>query len=329
MKKIFILIAFSIFLITCIKTNKNETESALYIQEEKNINENIIDDNIMLEYTKIEYIEEKAIIITDNLSIFDSPSFFGKKINQLAFGSIITIYAIGNNYNLANEQFNYWYKISNTEDLWINALFVKKFPFYVNSEEKGRWNEFHEVNILINDINNGEYLINIPLRKEEEINIEVNKNIVIELFSFGKLVEYNFIIFNSKYDNLCKLLMEYIYDTKRRIQSVIIQNEYLIEGNFMETDSIYYMPGYKAYYTIHNTGFIKGLEITNKDEEFLFGLRAGESSTYLEILFGPPMDLEYSNSKNLIWVYYILNGIKVYFEIENDRVLSINYQAML
>jgi len=53
-------------------------------------------------------------------------------------------------------------------------------------------------------------------------------------------------------------------------------------------------------------------------------LRIGVESSYLEKLFGKPSEKEYNESGNLVWYYYG-NHSPLYFEIDNDKIISINF----
>jgi hypothetical protein len=88
---------------------------------------------------------ERGLIFTENLRIRDLPSTNGKVVgtcirdvvieqngtrNVLYENKIINIYEKSGSQTMQNGFFDYWYKISETENYWINAYYVAFFPIY-------------------------------------------------------------------------------------------------------------------------------------------------------------------------------------------------------
>ncbi len=88
---------------------------------------------------------ERGIIFTDNLRIRNAPSITGKVIGTcidevvveqngiaeiLYKNKIINIYEKSGTKTMKDGVFDYWYKISDTMNCWINAYYVALFPIY-------------------------------------------------------------------------------------------------------------------------------------------------------------------------------------------------------
>jgi len=304
---------------TCTKTQPKEINTIQEIQNEKNIVNSL--ENVITTYHY-----DKAIIIADKLNVRDDSSFTGNIIDKYSFGKEVTIYATRDFGNVINNEYNCWYKLSNTEDVWANSLYVRRFPIYISSEEKvkdsfyDRYTSkaFIEIIDIIETNNKKYFIIGYGGSNYDKFQkIEIGSLLIVDDFHYN--------IIDNKFDNLFKL-SENMCQIVEKLS--IIKKEYLIKGEFEKTDSEYYFSGYRAIYHVLNSGFIKGLKITNKDEWLSFGLRIGTDSSYLEELFGAPTEKEYNESNNLVWYYYesyLYNTNMIYFEIDdNGKIISIN-----
>jgi hypothetical protein len=276
-------------------------------------------------------VNEKAVVITDNLNIRNAPSLNGTIIDKYHFGKIVTIYAIKDYRNTINGEYNCWYKLSDTEEVWSNALFIKRFPFFINSAENiildDRWNI--STTIEINDIIeiNSKYYFGIYLLPDRTNKLQtgIDKTILIN--------DLHFNIIDNNYSNLYKSTYENMKELIDELHPIIIQEEYFVESiPFADGGGIYYMPGYKAEY--NDIWGISKLEITNKEQNFFYGLRIGERKSYLEKIFGLPMEIKYSGYNNPIWVYrtsphYHHSPYTLSFEIENEQILNIIWKQEL
>jgi hypothetical protein len=270
-------------------------------------------------------VNEKAVVTTDNLNIRNLPSLDGTIIDNIYFGNVVTIYAIRDYKNTINGEYNCWYKLSNTEEIWANALYIKRFPFFINSDEYIDWSHvFYEYPsraiIKINNFNefNGKYYFTIIhgySDEPNELDVEMNTMISID--------DIHFTILNNNYDNLYKIVNENIYKINEKLFPTITYDEYLASGG------IYEKLGYKAFYSYINPaygGFIKKLEIKDKEERFICGLRLGEKRSYLEKIFGFPTEIKYDKSDNIIFSYSLFNDEFVRFKIENDEITIIEWE---
>jgi hypothetical protein len=95
---------------------------------------------------------ERGIIFTENLRIRDTPStngnIVGNCLNEVVVqqntakevvfevlyeNMIVNIYEKSGTQTMQNGTFDYWYKISDTKNYWINAYYVALFPIYFRS----------------------------------------------------------------------------------------------------------------------------------------------------------------------------------------------------
>jgi hypothetical protein len=279
-------------------------------------------------------VNEKAVVITDNLNIRNSPSLDGTIIDKYYFGKIVTIRAIRDYKNSINGEYNCWYKLSDTEEVWANALFIKRFPFFINSIEKDNSAGIYgilstSITIEINDIIeiDRKYYFSIYFLPDRtnKLQIEMDKTILVNNLHFN--------IIDNNYDNLYKSTYENMNELINELHPIIIQEEYLIQST-VGRSGIYYMPGYKADYTTAFGGFITKFEVSNEDQYFFCGLRIGEKSSYLEKIFGFPTEIIYNESHNPIWVYrtspyYEHMPQNLCFEIENNQIIIIKWEQEL
>jgi hypothetical protein len=96
----------------------------------------------------IPLINSGAINITNNLNIRDIPSTKGNVLRQSSFGEHFNIYEKRGSGNIENGVMDLWYRVSDGE--WINALYLRTFPFYIASDSTRTFrNEFKLNNIII------------------------------------------------------------------------------------------------------------------------------------------------------------------------------------
>jgi hypothetical protein len=317
MKKYFIILCSIIMCFSaCTKTQPKETNTAQEIQNAQ--------DNGK---TMTLYYPEKAIVIANKLNVRDTSSFTGNVIDQYNFGKEVTIYVIRDYGNVINDEYNCWYSLSHTENIWVNSLYIKTFPFFVSSEEKKEdiWNPYVSKSIIqiedIKKVNNKNVFI--ICNDYDVYDNSYKETLSIEIDSLLIINDLHYNIIDNKYDNLYRLT-EIIEGIAGYLLSRIIQKEYLVEGEFKDTGSIYYNDGYRATYHILADEFIRKLEITNENEQFLPGLCIGGKSAYLEKILGTPSEKKYNESGYLTWYYYG-NHSPLYFEIYNDKIISVNW----
>jgi hypothetical protein len=102
---------------------------------------NKIVKNILMKYyfflilislnTSFLFCQEKGIIFTENLRIRNNPSLNADIINTRSCCAV-TIYDKSGTKEFKNGIFDYWYKISENENQWVNAFYVAIFPIFFN-----------------------------------------------------------------------------------------------------------------------------------------------------------------------------------------------------
>jgi hypothetical protein len=82
------------------------------------------------------FISDGCINITKKLNVRNAPSIKGKIIRQASFGDCFHIWEEKGSKITKDGVFDLWYKVSADKEEWINALYARKFPFYISSDEK-------------------------------------------------------------------------------------------------------------------------------------------------------------------------------------------------
>lgn len=124
-REILILFLLLIF-ISC--KEKNKVSQNIYKQ-------NYTSESIQTPEKEPSYISSGCINITKKLNVRNAPSVKGKTIRQASFGDCFHIWEERGSKMTKDGVYDLWYKISDKEE-WINALYSRKFPFYISSEEK-------------------------------------------------------------------------------------------------------------------------------------------------------------------------------------------------
>ena len=79
------------------------------------------------------FSQDRGIVSTNTLRIRSAPSINSQIVGTTHFCDIIHIYDISGTNQIVGNIFDLWYKISETEEKWVNAFYINKFPFYLNS----------------------------------------------------------------------------------------------------------------------------------------------------------------------------------------------------
>lgn len=80
-------------------------------------------------WSQVIFSQEKGLVDANKVNIRNSPSIENSKVlYQLNAGDQITVYSITGDKSVSNSVLNFWYKISQDEEIWINAEYVYTFP---------------------------------------------------------------------------------------------------------------------------------------------------------------------------------------------------------
>jgi hypothetical protein len=74
---------------------------------------------------------------SDNVNVRTKPGLDGKIIKKLNNGDTVSIYDYKGTNQFANGVWDRWYKISNTDEIWINGYYTAFFPIYIYTSLPG------------------------------------------------------------------------------------------------------------------------------------------------------------------------------------------------
>ena len=75
----------------------------------------------------------EGVSYSDNLRVRNQPSLEGKVVKVLPCHTKVTIYDSEGSNRWINDTWDFWYKISDSKDEWVNAYYIGLFPFVVKS----------------------------------------------------------------------------------------------------------------------------------------------------------------------------------------------------
>jgi hypothetical protein len=145
--KIIIVILIFFLIIACKRKNDENSQNITSSQTEK---------PLVRESWKTPFTSRDVINIFNNLNIRDAPTVNSNTIRQSSFGDFFYVYDTKGTGVINNGVLDLWYKISFDREEWVNALFVRRFPFYIASDTKlpfsfnnSGWPQRHQVMIKI------------------------------------------------------------------------------------------------------------------------------------------------------------------------------------
>jgi hypothetical protein len=249
-----------------------------------------------------------SITITDELNVRSSPSIDGTIIQTKRFGDILHLYDQQGSGNFLLEEgiLDLWYKISPDREEWVNALYVKIFPFYIASEESlyrpdNGGNAMYTSSVIV-DVKNayedkGVWLLNMDVFYHRGDTDE----------SHGKYprtvnIEESY-IFNNKTVRLKENLFNNVVELYNDIQSKIYEIP---------------IPPFVAWSWYHYDA--DGYDLS--EIELIYGIETGKPIDYIMGILGPYDFQEYDN----VFVYsqwgadiYSYHGFKIKFFIRGDN----------
>jgi hypothetical protein len=134
-KTAFFLIVFSVIVLSCnksseINNNENQEKEAEAISNEKT--------NKIVQNAQVLRKPMDAVVFSDNVNVRNAPNLSGEIIKKLNNGENILIYDIKGSNEFNNGIWDRWYKISNIDELWINAYYITHFPIIFSQPLPGR-----------------------------------------------------------------------------------------------------------------------------------------------------------------------------------------------
>jgi hypothetical protein len=281
------------------------------------------------------YPQEKALITTDVLNIRSAPSLNSQVVQKYKFGDIVYIFDERGSGEIIDNELDLWYKISETRNLWMNALYINKFPFFIKSDEidterfernmakgvliLGTDDEYKCV-LKINDCiteNNKKYLTGSVVYCPEAPE-EVFKNITVEL-------DYELPVFNtyikvldSNYNNMQELSNDIIYITCKEMEKEIIASY----GELSDREE-YQTSNFFAYYSKY-FGIIR-FSFSTQKYTLKYGIKVGRNLDYIKRILGEPYKID--GNKLMYKNFTRMNESKIIFETDNDIIISITWIA--
>jgi hypothetical protein len=162
-------------------------------------------------YSPPSFLSHGVINITNNLNIRNAPALRGTILRQSSFGEFFSIYGQSGSGKIENGVLDLWYKVSPDEE-WINALYLRTFPFYIGSVEKNK--QFEEDGHFYNMVK-----IEIQGHKIVEGKMElyvvtkggrspVNYSGFVDVLEEYTFDRFNVKLFDSTYNNLVSYIEE-------------------------------------------------------------------------------------------------------------------------
>ncbi|MDR0320739.1 MAG: SH3 domain-containing protein [Treponema sp.] len=156
--------------------NYNKLMHRYYYPMHNSMRVEYYDDNVQkrIENYQLVFGFSESINITDVLTVRSSPSINGTIIQTKKFGDIFQIYDKQGSGDLISEGrvVDLWYKISPDREEWVNAFYVREFPFYIAGEDSTYRpdvgdNDMYTSSIIVNVKsayeNNGVWLLNMDV----------------------------------------------------------------------------------------------------------------------------------------------------------------------
>ncbi len=155
---------------------------------------------LIFNITGILCAQEKGFVFTNNLRVRNEPSFNGKIVGKCSDNIVIEsngkkeiiyknrviyVYDKQGSGEYRGREWDYWYKISETENYWINGFYVAFFPMYFRYELYA-WG--HEYKIM--DIDNDSHVSYYVLKsKQKDLNGQFMEAILPDNEIINKLID--------------------------------------------------------------------------------------------------------------------------------------------
>ncbi|MBR4791905.1 MAG: hypothetical protein IK024_13535 [Treponema sp.] len=263
------------------------------------------------------FSQQKALVGDAKAEVRNLPDASGSKVlYQLKAGDEIKVYSASGDKSFSNGVANYWYKISNEKDEWINAESVYTFPTdFVSLVFDGPGDERFD-RIVFKDFKkeNGELYFLVDY-VDNYYRSGGHKNVWVSASEFDWIgnrsknaeafIDCYTSLYNEEYLNENKNIF-----TKENITSRVINyklkndNDIIVFSNQMTWDSFYL---FKA-------------EFNSKNKSYPYGIKIGmRKDKVLEKLGG----YDYENSGEQWIKYHRENAYDLIFYFKNDKVTKI------
>ena len=278
-----------------------------------------------------------AINVFDNVNIRNNPSLAGRVVRQSAFGDYFNIFEKKGSGKIENGVLDFWYKISDDNEEWINALYLREFPFYIGSKETSHFTEGYYINKLILKVNDCkitdekiELLIKAfgedkgplyrlsPISYEGYIDLQENYSFDPneyhqQYYNENNLPEFRVSLKGNTFDNFVK----YVNEIKEAGEKA---DQYQDENIILSRNI--------SIYDERGSGYNRYI-IIGSEEIQLRGIRIGNTLNDIIAMFGDDYDYyEDSIIYDGSWIEHFTVPNRLEFEMEEGKVVKIRYSRI-
>jgi hypothetical protein len=273
---------------------------------------------------------DKGMVITDVLNIRNGPGMKHDIVGKAVYGDTFYIYDTSGTDIFVDGNLDYWYKISDNVEKWVNGNYFYTLPFYI-TDGKLAGDIFDRDSVYfcylyqINDIkliDGVKFIIYNNVLDWNERDKEYKIKLTDEITYYDDYDnEYIIQIIDNKYEKINQ------FDITRKKYL----EDYMIPENILETSE----DGYHIYYKTDDCyiDFTTGWDIIEKYEIYTdkislkYGIKIGRDTNYLKEIFGEPLEIN-----DNIWLYrrcHMGTYSNIYFTIENNTIKGIKYELFL
>jgi hypothetical protein len=308
------------------------------------------------------FISDGCINITKKLDVRDAPTADGKILYQSSFGDCYKVWEERGSKKTENGVFDLWFKISADKEEWINALYAKKFPFFISSSEridfKNEYNEeYRKMTMKIEGYRETGGKKELMAKVEGFDRKDTSFYTSVEFRGFVELQEeYSFPTDQKVYKMISGniqseykiTLLDNMFENLRSYSSEMEKIGELYNRHIDEEDEPVYKYRYENYTNIDDIdtndvdyedylmGYIwRKTIVINSPEIVLTGIRVGSKGDDVFVQFGndfTSLSVKYTEQITYSLGYHFNNGyypIRIIFVLNDDRVVRIVYSMVL
>lgn len=253
------------------------------------------------------FSQKTGIVYSNNVRVRNQPTTNATIISTRQKNNLVTIYEVSGSGLMLNGVWDYWFKISEKDNLWINAYWVFTIPFtFVSTaiDEGGEYKYYTDVEDIVDDKVSvlSVYMLWGDIQKRKLLISDFDYS---ESESRGAFLVTN-ILQSPNLQKICITENRSINDKKTeeyfKINGVIIQNN--------------------LYYDINNP-VLRMIQIENNSTTIYFGIKNGMSVWELKSIIGKPTKQE--NDQLVYEVGKNGFGERITFDVNNGIIVKINY----
>jgi hypothetical protein len=261
------------------------------------------------------YAQEKSLVTTDVLNVRDAPSLNGQVVQKYEFGDIVYIFCESGSGEILNNELDLWYKISETGNVWVNALYIKKFPFFIKSEAE---DILYRCVLKIEDCiteNTKKYLTGRIVYGPEAGRVKPLGNITLELDYKIPVFDTYINVLDNNYNNLQELSNGFANVASKEMYEELAASYNELSGGKYQTSNF-------SVEHSRNRGIIQFTLFTQK-YTFKYGIRVGRNVNYIKRILGEPYRID--GNKLTYQTFTRINESIIIFDIDNDIITNITW----